>query len=241
MSRGTTLADLRTMIKSEVGDYSGTNSVADAVLNKLAIDMQSWLSSEYDWPFLEHRWDAAVAAGQQFVAIPTADARGQNCNINFERPVLVERYYNTIYDEISYGIGAEEYNVSNIVKGQSNDPIQKWRMASNSDESANADQIEVWPVPVSAQTIRFTAQRKVYTVATDNDKFDLDDLMIALLVAGEKLTRSNQADGDLKLKKGQRLLERLRQHYPVRARTIVLGGDSDVRRERKRLVPLIVR
>jgi len=239
MPRGTALSVARSMLKAEVGDFTGTNTQSDAEYTQLIDNMQKWLASEYDWPFLAERWNAACAAGQQFVAFPTVNDRGANTVINFERPVLVERYYNQIYNEIEHGIGAAEYNVSNIAKNQQQDPIRRWRMSTNTSEAANADQFEVWPVPVTDQSVRFTGQRKVLTVAADGDKLDFDDMLVVLLVAAEKLTRSGQPDAKLKLEKATRLLERQRQHYPVPERAVILGGGFEQKNPRK-LVPLII-
>jgi len=230
------------MLKTELGDYSGTNTVADLVLDNLLINKQKYLASEYNWPFLEERWDSTVTAGQQFVAIPTVNSRGASVTINFERPLFVERYYNQIYSEIEYGIGAEEYNVSNLAKSQANDPIQRWRFSTNVNEAADANQFEVWPVPVTAQTIRFSGQRNVIavTAGTGSDTFDLDDLMLVLLVAGEKLIRSGQPDGQLKLQMGERRMQKLKQGYPVPERAVILGGAS-YRSPKRKLTPLMVR
>jgi hypothetical protein len=90
-------------------------------------------------------------------------------------------------------------------------------------------------VPTVAQTIRFTGQRVVQALAVDADTADLDDMLIILFVAAERLTRSKQQDAQLKMQLAQRRLQWLRQNYPVPdvIRTMDGKGDSDFRKQRK--------
>ncbi len=57
MARGTTLANIRALLKSELGDAQETNDFADAEYNRLIATEQKNYANAYDWPFLQHRWD----------------------------------------------------------------------------------------------------------------------------------------------------------------------------------------
>lgn len=242
MARGTTLLNLRLMLKAEIGDNSGTNANADATLNVLLSNMQKWLATEYNWPFLERRWDKIAPVNTQFLTFPTADDNTDNIAINLERPVLVEVFWNNVYQPVQYGIGEDEYNTLDFALQQQSDPVQKWRAATNPNEPTNPNTFEVWPVPVTQQTIRFTGQRAVQTLAADSDTADLDDMLLVMGVAAERLTRFKQADAQLKLAKYQRRLAEIRAAYPTRDSTRILGGggDADFKRERKLAGMIIV-
>ena len=243
MARGVLVSTVLSMIKAEIGDYSGTNTASDNAIIVQMSNFQKWLATEYDWPFLERRWDVAAPANTQFLTFPTLDDNGDTSAINMERMPLVEVLWTQVYQPVLYGIGAEEYNTLNLAYQQQSDPIQRWRAATNPNEPTNVNQFEVWPVPVTAQTLRFTGQRTLLNCAATTDKCDLDDMLITMGVAAEKLQRSNQKDAQLKLTKFQHRLQFIRQNYPTRDRIRVLGGggENEFKRERKLAGMIIVR
>jgi hypothetical protein len=244
MARGTALSVLLAMVKAEIGDNSGTNSAADAAIQVQLSNLQKWLATEYDWPFLERRWDVAVPANTQFVTFPTKDDNDatNTAQINFERMPKVEVFWNNVYQPVIYGIGIDEYNTLDFALQQQSDPIQRWRAATNPNEQANPNTFEVWPVPVTAQTLRFTGQRALLPLAVSADTADLDDMLLVMGVAAEKLQRSKQADAQMKLAKFNNRLQFIRQNYPTRDKVRVLGGggENEFRRERKLAGMIIV-
>lgn len=235
MARGTTLANLRSMLKAEIGDNSGTNATADATLNVLLSNMQKWLATEYDWPFLERRFDVACSKNTQFLSFPTQDDNGDVIALNLERFPRVEVFWNNVYQPVQYGIGQDEYNTLDFALAQQSDPIQRWRAATNPNEPTNPNTFEVWPVPVTDQTLRFTGQRALQPLAVDANTADLDDMLLVMFVAAERLTRLKQPDATLKMQKAQRRLAFIRQNYPTRERVRILGGgdEGDFRRDRR--------
>jgi len=242
MSRGTTLVNLRNMLLAEIGDSNTPNTTRTLELNTLLSNKQKWLASEYSWPFLEQRWDQNVNSGQQYPTLPTVndDALGETVAINFERPVLAEVFWNQVYDEIFYGIGSEEYNFMNFALQQQTDPIQRWRFRTDTSEATAPDTFEVWPVPVTPQTVRFTGQRALTTLTADSDKADLDDMLLVYFAAAEILSRAKQMDSQLKLAMAKQRLEKLRGAYPVRTQEVVLGQGRKDFREQRRIVPMII-
>src|SRR4029077_790999 len=229
MPRGTALSDVRAMLKAEIGDYSGTNTARDLELNLLLYNKQIQLSHEFDWSFFERRWNAAVAAGQRYVPFPTVDADfGENVTINLDmlETGKVEVLWNQNYYPIMYGIGEDEYNMLNPLLNQSADPIRRWREASNVVEPPDSNKFEVWPVPVSNQIVRFTANRNLLPFEDDADVCDLDDMLLVLGVATEILTRTKQPDA---ITKGQLFTRRLRQlgmRNPMRDKKRIMGGGT---------------
>lgn len=223
------------MLKAEVGDYSGTNSATDAATVTILSNMQKWLATEYDWPFLERRWNVACPANQQYVTFPTQDDNTDVIDMNLERMPKVEVQWTETWQPVIYGIGADEYNTLDFSLQQQSDPIQRWRAATNPNEPHNPNQYEVWPVPVTNQTMRFTGQRALQPlVNTSTDKADLDDMLLVMACATEMLTRSKQADAGLKQAKFNHRLQFIRQGYPTRDVVRILGGGGDAQFKRDR-------
>jgi len=214
MARGTTLTNLIALLKAELRDSQDANTTLDTEYGYALSNKQKDLALAYDWQFLKHDWDLACGIGSRYLAIPTIDTRNQTVNINFERPVLVQRKYGSWYQPVPYGIGPEEYNLYEGTTKKA-DPIQKWQFSTNINESSNADQVEIWPSPNSAQTLRFTGQRMVRALSVGADTADLDDLLLVYFVAGDYLGQREQANASLVLKKANDHLIKLRASYPT--------------------------
>lgn len=235
MARQTTLAIALAMLKAELG-YSLTANVAvadDTQLSYLLDMKQQWLASQYDWPFLETRFDVPALAGTRTYNLPTT--------MNLERPVVAEVFYTNRWKPVCYGIGGAEFNYINsdavgLTPPQTLDPIQRWRLQSETT-------FEVWPIPVTAQSFRFTGQAVLSTLKTagayDAAKtLDLDDVLVVLFTAAAKLLSLKKDNAQLVLQEAQNRLAFLRGSYPSRdERTIY--GQAPKGRER-RVVPLIV-
>jgi len=242
MANGTSLVNLRNMLLAEVGDFGTPNTTRTTELNTLLSNKQKWLASEYSWPFLEQFYDVAVGAGTQYVPMPTVTDSGLNevLALDITRPFKVEVFWNNVYDDMEYGIGADQYNWMNFALGQATDPIQRWRFRSNVNEPTAPNTFEVWPVPVTPQTVRFTGQRTMLTLSQDTDTADLDDMLLVYFTAAEILKRKKQMDADNKYKLAMQRLEKLRSAYPVKSRDVILGQGKQNWREQRRVVPMIV-
>lgn len=231
MSRGIALSTLRQALKSELGDAQETNATLDAEYNLALARKQSDFANFYDWPFLEDNWNLACVQGDRYLSIPTTNVRGIVVGINFERPVKVESLFNSYWGLVEYGIGADQYNVFAGVETTQQDPIQRWKMETNTGDATLADQIEIWPLPVSAQTLRFTGQRQLRALAVDADKADLDDLLIVYSVAADYLLLRQQQNAPAIRSKAQERLIKLRAGYPVDRTPIIFGRRLLIRQE----------
>lgn len=222
MATGQLLSSLRTKLKAEIRDVQETNPTLDAQYNTLLSDKQIELASMWDWNFLKHDWDLTTTGGTRYYDIPTVETRGLTVSIDFDREVVVNRLYNTKFYPVSYGIDIIDYNYLNGVSNPQ-DPVQKWQVVTNSNETANPNQIEVWPVPVTTQTLRFSGRRVLQTLASDSDKADLDDLLIVLGVASDILIMREQANAANTLKRFNDRLALLKQGRPTEQKTHVFG------------------
>jgi hypothetical protein len=179
-------------------------------------------ASEHDWPFLKVRNTVALSAATRYANLPS---------MNFERPVAVACFWNTFWKDMEYGIDSEEFNSfssGDSIAARTVDPPQRWQFY---DET----QFEVWPVPVSAFTIRFTGQRTLTSLKTgsayDTAKtFDLDDMLLVYSVAADKLTALKSPAAQVMAAKAAARFNSVRGSYPVRSRTINLAGPPSVRR-----------
>lgn len=234
MAQGTALSNLLLMLKAEIG-VSTANTNDDAKYTQLLNNKQQWLSSHYDFPFLEHQYDVQCPANTQYVAWPTmeSDSPDASIAINFDRPIKADVYWNSQYNPLDWGIGVGEYNYLNFQDLQQVlDPIQRVRYA----DEAN---FEVWPVPASQQKIKFTAQRVVQQLVNPTDKADLDDMLLVYFVAADYLARLKQADAPIKLQMAQERLRAVTMNYNQRDRRLILGQKTHVQMM-KRIVPMVV-
>lgn len=239
MARGTTLTNLLSMLNGEIGNAGATNTSRDAILSIALSNKQKAYATQYDWPFLEDRWNVNVAPSTQYVNYPTLNDEGETSSINLERMPIVEVQWTLKWNPVQYGIGSQEYNALDFSQGQASDPIQKWRMATNVTEPANPNVFEVWPVPVSLQIVRFTGQRTLLPLSAGADVADLDDMLLVLSVAADYLKRAKQADWEDKTLQAKRHFQFLRQAYPTEDKKTYLGGGSANQKDRK-LVGLLI-
>lgn len=235
MSRGIALSVVRAKLKAELRDASEANTYQDAVWNNLLINQQSDLCNAFRWDFLEQLWDLDCPPGSRYLTVPPTTIRGDTDAINFEHPVHVDRFFNRFYYEVESGITMELFNWRNSDLDARQDPIMRWQLVNNVNESSNANQVEIWPIPLTDQKLRFTAQRAPKVISGDTDTFDLDDLLLVYGVAtsecalrDEKLAQVMSAKFDSRLKK-------LRAGYE-NAESFVLGRNQIEEYRRTRLI-----
>lgn len=253
------------MLKAECGiAQSSTNVAEDVALNLMLASRQEMLAMKFDWPFLEQRWEAAVAASAQFVAEPTTTVAvngvTETASINWDRPVCVATRYTNQWFPVDYGIGNDEYDAV----PDPCDPVRRWRHAANVNEPGGvASMIEVWPTPLTATTLRFNGRRKLYdlfppsaataylsnTAAYSGDlnartyldalTADLDDLLLIHTCAAERLAKLDQHNAQVQAGLA-------RERWLVLTATSasnedpIIYGSSHLDRPQKRLVPMTI-
>ena len=219
MARGTTLANLLLMLKAETGQVmtAGVGEAEDTRLKYLLAQQQQWLAAEFDWPFLERTGDVLFAAGDRTGTLPTT--------LDYERPVRVVALDSDVWRPLVYGISPEEFIVWNSDEAETADPILKWKYATDTT-------FEVWPIPATATTVRFTGQKELSRLTETTDTADLDDLLIVLFTAAELLAGQKQSDAQAKLVRAQARLNTLKSAYPKANSTFVMGGGSTWKSDR---------
>ena len=230
--RGTTLANLLLMFKAEIGTELSAAIApgGDSIYQTALANQQKWLVNTYDWPFMKKRLDIALVAATRYYAIPTVtltDADGGNSvvdTLNFERPVDVKVKQNTIWitDPVDFGISEEQFQQTDSDTSTQLDPVTRWDF----DNTTSSLRFEVWPIPQSAQTLRFVGQRPLNPLVADDDPADLDDLLIVYFTAAEFLARAKQGDAPAKLSKANARMNQLRGSSQSPNNRFILGGGT---------------
>lgn len=222
--RGKTVADVLLMLKAELGDDLSTSN-EDLRYMQLLYLAQQELATSFDWPFLQLKAgeaDVVAAPTSRYLVLP---------NINLDRPVRAEVFYNDYWQCVDYGINSDEYNLYRSEFGEKQDPIQRWQEI---DETVDVDGIqyqkfEIWPIPSVQQTVRFWGQRALHAFEDDQDECDLDDLLLVLSVALPILAKRESPSATMVAKRLDERLKLLKATNPVRDEKLVLG------KQRKRL------
>lgn len=215
MALNTTLLDLRTMLKAEIGDNLSSGTALDTTYTQKLALAQKLLVSELDFSYLQEQWDVSVGAGGRYVAMPTTTVRGSSYLMDYSRQPEAYVFFNQLYIGLEYGIGVPEFNYQNSDLNQGVDPIQRWRWTHKGVGAAN-QQVEFWPMPQTAQTVRFYGQRALNALAVDADTADLDDVLLVLTVAVDILSRRKGADAATRLASASRRLQQIRGSLPQR-------------------------
>jgi hypothetical protein len=236
------------MVKAECSKSLNTSATQqDVYIMQVIADTQAWLASEYDWPFLEARWDIAIPPGSRYIAFPTQDDVGLACAINFERAGSLRLYikWNNIWQDVFYGISEiEEFNYIDSDLGQVLDPVQRWKF----DDEGN---FEIWPINASSQTLRFTGQRTLTNLQATvgppptwnaSATLDLDDLLVTYYVAAEFAAREDQTEiAQEFMKRGANRLTLIRATYPQREQPpCIVGHGTTYDRKMLRVVPMVI-
>ena len=224
MSRGVALSTIRTLLKSEIREAQETNTALDLELNYALANAQEKLCSAHDWTFLKDRWDKAVTG--RYTALPTSNIRSISSTINFNRPVVVECQYVNRWNSLIYGIDSEQYNHLDSDAGVTQNPAQHWQLDTNTGDTSNADEFEIWPIPVSSQTVRFTGQRAPRALTSDSEKCDLDHMLLVYAAAMDILTLRESPMAPLAVKKYTDHFIIIRGTQPTKDCPPVIFGQS---------------
>jgi hypothetical protein len=258
MARGTQLSIALTMLKNKIkaNVYAGVAASNDY---SYCIDIyrkQQWLATQYDWPFLEERWDIQLVPYPQSPAnptnfqpwryynFPTLDEDNNIVAINFERPSNAYVWWSDSWLDVDVGIGIEEFNFRNSDGTPPNsgappdqlDPVQRWQW---NDQA----QFEVWPIPASNQVFRIVGQRVCQPLidfpnATPlmANTLDLDDELVTLYVAAEILADMGKGNARVMATDAANRMSYIRASYP--RRTKACGFGKNVGKELQRLIPV---
>lgn len=198
MARGTQFLEIVTRVKSETGrSDSAAIGVDDLPIIKEAVNsIYSTLYVDHDWPHLRKVFSVTLNAGQRYYDFPSG--------LNLERLEQTVVKFNDLRHEIDRGIGFGDYNNHDSDANERSDPVLKWDVRWTGTE----DQVEVWPIPATAQTLYFRGIQAAPRLVSDSDLCLLDDTLVVLFAAAALL--KDEKESDKKLKLAQQLLATLK-------------------------------
>lgn len=200
MARGQTLGELVTQLRIATRHDSNPSlsQSMEPIFQQTLKDTQERLFDEFDWPFLYVTRDKSLEAGQRYYDLPD--------DMNLERLSKVDVRFADTWLPVERGINLNCYNIHDSDSDQRSDPVIRWDVVDTGD----GEQIEVWPIPVSASRLRFRGTRNLKPLVSQTDRADLDDQLIVLFAAAEILGGAKNDLAKLKLQQANKRLEVLR-------------------------------
>lgn len=204
-------------ISQNVAHGANLNDPHRYLLNRV----QSDLYLNYDWPGLKATWPVNLDAGQRYVAYPE--------NIEFEGiERLVSDRGGNQWKPMEYGIGPEQYNITNSDNDERNFPVCRWQDYTPPTGENNNNMFEVWPLPSQDTQLLVQGKRACKLLVNSTDKSTLDGYVVVLHAAAELLAANKAEDAALKLQKAQERMRvlKMRQTGPDNRKLSMSGGGS---------------
>lgn len=202
MAVGTTFLTLRTDLRAEVRRSTTVSVGVDDVanLNRVLNHVYRTLYMDHEWPHLRKVYTKIpMAAGQRYYDFPT--------DLEPDRVTEAVCWSSNVAYEVRRGISFEEYGVLDPDEDERQDPVLAW----DNRFTGTKTQIEVWPIPASADhSLQFKGYIKLDKLVNDADKCWLDDELVLLFSAAEVLKADDADDADSKLQLAQGYLQRLK-------------------------------
>lgn len=221
MPTGVQLVDLITDVRAEAGyslNEAHGRSQRETIARRLR-RKQTTLWNAFDWPMHSYYWDVAVEAGDRYVNYPSeVDQTRVNC---------IALQWDDRWVPLARGVGLRELNLYNSDNDEQSFPPSCWDHRYQTGLSnGQLGQIEVWPIPNEACTLRVWGHETLPALVADTDRCTLDSDMLILYVAGELLMREDKADAQLKLGEAEGLRRNILGQSDQSKGMAVYGGAS---------------
>ncbi|MBZ9706067.1 hypothetical protein LB543_04950 [Mesorhizobium sp. ESP7-2] len=221
--RGTTLVKLLDDLRAEARlSLNPAHNAQNRPLQVKALQReQERLWEDFDWPHLRIYPQAQVQAGQRYYETPE--------NMNIERIERIEIFLNGDWVKLSPGIDAQHYSIWNSDLDARSWPPRRWQFNEDGD-------IELWPIPdTNADAtsrdgyLRFTGIRDLNPLVADDDRADLDDIMLVGYCAAKILAASGAKDAKLTLDAANARYAKLRGRLTPRREFKMFGIGAPAR------------
>lgn len=216
MPIGTQLSVLRKMLNAECGNVLDETIAPGGVDidNQILNDEQTFLVNQHSLLLQKARAEIALVQGTQYYTFPTT------LDIDrVEKPAYV-RIGNQFRYRVDFGIGQQEYNAFDSGRGIQGTPVRRWDIVIVN----GVRKVEVWPIPSSPQTLMLAGTLPLVAMVADTDTCVIDDMLIVLFAAAEKLTRNGQPDAQAKIAKATAYLNSLKASTPSKFDSFNLSG-----------------
>jgi len=203
MARNQTWAAIRSAFKAEVGvELNELVATGDnSRYLQLANNQIKWLIGQHAWLLGKVRAEVALTPGTQYYTIPESSIDIDRVD---QEAAFIEQSDGYRYG-VLFGIGQRQYNAYGNETEQV-DPVQRWDMV----DVSGVTKIEVWPIPLTAQTLHLSGIRVFTAMTGDASTCPIDDMLVVLFMAAEELARAKAADATAKLAKAQAHLSSLK-------------------------------
>lgn len=218
MARDKTLASLLRRYRAEIrasGNAAHSQTKRENEVERLQ-RTQEMLWEKHDWPHLRVERNLDLQAGQRYFSPPDG--------ISLDRIEKIEVRYGPDWFTLGNGISAVEYSMWDSDLDIRSWPVERWQVYED-------EQIEVWPIPSSNfdsttldGRLRVTGIRDLRPLVADDDRADLDDMLITLYAAAEELQSRGADDAAFKLSLAQRR-ERDLIGNMAKVKSFSLGGN----------------
>lgn len=214
MAVGTQFLQLVTRLKAELKRVPDVAVGVDdrEVLKETLNHQYDLLYKQKDWAHLRKVFTLTLAAGQRYYTFPAG--------LSLDRIERVAAYWGGSPFDAQRGIDFEEYATYDSDNDQRADPVQRW----DAKWTGSSTQIEVWPIPVTVQTMRFRGFQAISRLINDSDLCLLDDTLVVMFAAAELSNDSD--DKKVKLSAAQEHLRVLTARMRVGSRHQLGLGHS---------------
>lgn len=172
------------------------------------------LYAQNDWPHLRKTFSKALVAGSRYYDLPdglTPD-RIEEADVN----------WGGIRTPVAQGIGVEEMQAFDSEEDERSDPVLRYDIRW----TGSATQIEVWPIPATATTLRIKGVQAISPLVDDDDLCLLDDTLVVLYAAAELAAGAGAKDAEFKAQAAREHLQKLKGRGATNARYRLGLGDQ---------------
>lgn len=202
--------DLRAELGRAVDPAAGVSDLPS--LKQTIARTYETLYDDYDWPHLAVVTDRVpLNAGQRFYDFPDP--------VEFDGVEEAVVWYNGQPLKLERGIGFEHYAAFDSDADERSDPALRWDVR----HTGLREQMEIWPVPASAQQVQFKGKIKFKPLVDEADVCLLDDNLVVLYAAVELLPRQKSGDAQIKLAAAQQRLAKMKARSKGGSTTIRIG------------------
>jgi hypothetical protein len=215
----TLIQNLRFELGASSSPAAGINQVDQFtyLLNRA----QEQIAIDFQWPRFTVDRDIPIVVGTRYYAYAS--------DLGYDEVERVWLVWNTLYGEMRYGIGPEQFALFNSNTGFTSWPVERWM------HNADSGLFELWPVPSEAPPATATSEAalirmrgtKLYTqMVNPTDMSTFPSTAIVLYAAAELLARDKDDSASAKLQAGQEYIRRLRVRQN-KTRPFVMGGGRE--------------
>ena len=219
MARGTQFLQVVEAVRAEVRRSTNVAVGIDDLGNLKQVVNRTYkmLWWEHDWPHLTKYFDAVTLnAGQRYYNMPTG--------LSYERVKSVALWYSGLPQILGFGIGFDEYAVSNPDAGVRSEPALRWDIRYGDGVQ---EQFEIWPVPsASDQKIQFFGFGAEPNLVNNSDVLLLDDTLVTVHAAADILTAQKAEDATLKLQEAVAFKATLLAKTPRASQPVRMGQNA---------------